>query len=89
MTTRSGHTVDASWSMVRLSDGSRVGIGLDVTERKRDELEMRTARAAAETANRARATEERAEQADQIAGVLVDVVREPGDQQRLEHRGLV
>jgi PAS domain S-box-containing protein len=54
MTTRSGAVVDTSWSSVRLSDDSRVAIGLDVTDRKRYEAEMRGARAAAETANRAK-----------------------------------
>jgi PAS domain S-box-containing protein len=54
MATKPGAAVETSWSMVRLSDGSRVGIGLDVTDRKRFEAEMRGARAAAETANRAK-----------------------------------
>jgi PAS domain S-box-containing protein len=54
MTTRSGRVVETSWSMVRLSDDSRVGIGLDVTDRKRYEAEMRAARAVAETENRSK-----------------------------------
>jgi PAS domain S-box-containing protein len=54
MTTRSGAVVETSWSSIRLSDGSRVAIGIDVTDRKRYEAEMRGARAAAETANRAK-----------------------------------
>jgi PAS domain S-box-containing protein len=54
MTTKSGRVVETSWSMVRLSDDSRVGIGLDVTDRKRYEAEMRAARAAAETENRSK-----------------------------------
>ena len=52
MTTKSGRVVETSWSNVRLSDDSRVGIGLDVTDRKRYEAELRAARATAETANR-------------------------------------
>ena len=52
--TKAGATVDTSWSIVRLSDDSRVGIGLDVTERKRQEAEMQGARTAAEAANRAK-----------------------------------
>jgi CheY-like chemotaxis protein len=40
--------------MVRLSDDSRVGIGLDVTDRKRYEAEMQGARTSAEAANRAK-----------------------------------
>ncbi|HEX3175987.1 MAG TPA: ATP-binding protein [Methylomirabilota bacterium] len=54
ITTRDGRVLDTSWSIVRLSDDSRIGIGLDVTDRKRFEAEMRSARAAAETANRAK-----------------------------------
>jgi PAS domain S-box-containing protein len=54
VTTKDGRSIDTSWSMVRLSDDSRVGIGLDVTDRKRYEAEMRTARTSAEAANRAK-----------------------------------
>jgi PAS domain S-box-containing protein len=54
LATKDGRVVETAWSMVRLSDDSRVGIGLDVTERRRYEAEMRDARAAAETANRAK-----------------------------------
>src|SRR3989440_574875 len=53
MTTKGGGVVQTSWSNVRLSDGSRVGIGLDITERKAHEAELMAARAAAERANRA------------------------------------
>jgi PAS domain S-box-containing protein len=52
MTTKSGRVVHTSWSNVRLSDDSRVGIGLDVTDRKRYEAELNRARAVAETASR-------------------------------------
>ncbi len=52
VTTKSRQAVQTSWSMVRLSDNSRVGIGLDVTDRKRHEAEMQSARTAAEAANR-------------------------------------
>jgi PAS domain S-box-containing protein len=54
LTTKDRRTVETSWSLVRLSDDSRVGIGLDVTERKRTEADMHTARTAAEAANRAK-----------------------------------
>jgi PAS domain S-box-containing protein len=54
MTTRSGRAVQTSWSNVRLSDGSRVGVGLDITERKAHEAELVAARGAAERANRAK-----------------------------------
>ena len=54
MCTKDGRTVQTSWSNVRLSDGSRVGIGLDITERKAHEAELESARAVAEQANRAK-----------------------------------
>jgi PAS domain S-box-containing protein len=54
MTTKARRVVDTSWFMVRLSDDSRVGIGLDVTDRKHFEAEMRSARAAAEMESRAK-----------------------------------
>jgi PAS domain S-box-containing protein len=54
MTTKNGRVVQTSWSNVRLSDGSRVGVGLDITERKAHEAELVAARGAAERANRAK-----------------------------------
>jgi len=54
MTTKGGGVVQTSWSNVRLSDGSRVGIGVDITERKAREAELVAARATAERANRAK-----------------------------------
>ena len=45
MRTRTGGRIETSWANVRLSDGSRVGIGLDITERhqasERQELLLR------------------------------------------------
>ena len=41
MTTRSGGTLHASWSMVRTPDGSRIGIGIDLSERRKMELDTR------------------------------------------------
>lgn len=41
MTTRGGRTLEASWANVLMSDGSRIGIGIDVTERKRAEQALR------------------------------------------------
>jgi PAS domain S-box-containing protein len=35
--TRDGRIIDTTWTRVRLSDGTSVGIGLDITARKRDE----------------------------------------------------
>jgi len=52
MTTREGRMVQTSWSNIRLPDDTRIGIGLDVTERRRAEDERERARAQAEEANR-------------------------------------
>lgn len=40
-TRKDGRTVHTSWSVVRLSDGSRIGIGQDITERKSADRELR------------------------------------------------
>ncbi|MBN1835201.1 MAG: PAS domain S-box protein, partial [Spirochaetales bacterium] len=39
--TRDGQDLETSWANVRLSDGSQIGIGIDVGERKRGEEELR------------------------------------------------
>jgi PAS domain S-box-containing protein len=41
MRTRDGRDVETSWANVRLSDRTRVGIGLDLTERRRTEDRVR------------------------------------------------
>jgi two-component system, cell cycle sensor histidine kinase and response regulator CckA len=41
--TRDGGSLESSWANVRLSDGRRIGIGQDVTERKRLEAQLRQA----------------------------------------------
>ena len=38
---RDGRIIDTSWANVRLSDGSCIGIGQDITERKRVEAELK------------------------------------------------
>ncbi|MEG4497876.1 PAS domain S-box protein [Microcoleus sp. F10-C6] len=38
---RDGRTIDTSWANVRLSDGRCIGIGQDITERKRVEAELK------------------------------------------------
>ncbi len=50
MTTRSGKKLDITWAAVDLSDGSRVGIGIDVTEHKKMEKDMLRLAAAVEQA---------------------------------------
>ncbi len=47
-TTKWGTTLETRWANVRLSDGARIGIGLDVTELKRYERELRIRRELAE-----------------------------------------
>jgi PAS domain S-box-containing protein len=39
-TTRSGKVLTISWAAVDLSDGSRVGIGIDITERRKMEMDV-------------------------------------------------
>jgi len=43
--TRDGRIVDTSWARVKLSDGTSVGIGLDITARKRDEERLKRSEA--------------------------------------------
>jgi PAS domain S-box-containing protein len=40
-TVRDGRVIDTSWAMLRLSDGSGIGIGQDITKRKRAEEALR------------------------------------------------
>jgi len=40
---RNGKVIDTAWANIRLSDGTSVGIGQDITERKRAERELRGA----------------------------------------------
>jgi PAS domain S-box-containing protein len=42
--TRNGRVIDTAWTVVHLSDGTRIGIGQDITERKRTEEELRRSR---------------------------------------------
>ena len=43
MRTRDGSDVETSWANLRLSDGTQVGIGIDITERKKNEARLREA----------------------------------------------
>jgi PAS domain S-box-containing protein len=52
MQTRSGRSIETSWANYRLSDGTRVGIGIEITDRKR--LEARQALLLGETSHRLR-----------------------------------
>lgn len=40
---KDGRVIDTSWAIVRLSDGSIIGVGKDITERKRMEEDLRKA----------------------------------------------
>jgi len=42
MRVRDGRVIDTSWVIRRLSDGTRIGIGQDISDRKRAEQELRT-----------------------------------------------
>lgn len=50
--TDDGTVVESSWLGMTLSDGTRLGLGIDVTDRKRRETELERARDAAEEMNR-------------------------------------
>ncbi|HEY3306244.1 MAG TPA: PAS domain-containing sensor histidine kinase [Candidatus Binatia bacterium] len=41
---KDGRIIDTTWAIVRLSDGTSIGIGKDVTDRKRAEKELRISR---------------------------------------------
>jgi len=41
MKTKSGGTVESSWSFIRIPDGREVGIGIDITERERAEAAIK------------------------------------------------
>ena len=44
VTAKDGGTVESSWANIRLSDDTQVGIGIDITERKRAEADLKKAR---------------------------------------------
>jgi PAS domain S-box-containing protein len=48
--TRDGRQLETSWAAFRLSDGTSIAFGLDITERKRNEETQDAARTTAETA---------------------------------------
>jgi PAS domain S-box-containing protein len=54
MTTQEGQVIETAWSSVSLSDGTRIGIGLDITDRKQRELDLERARTTAEAESRAK-----------------------------------
>lgn len=52
--TASGQTLHTSWANVRLSNGYYLGIGQDITDRKKFEIQLQQAKEAAEVANQAK-----------------------------------
>ncbi len=38
---KSGETIDSEWSNIRMEDGTQIGIGLDITERKKIESDLK------------------------------------------------
>jgi PAS domain S-box-containing protein len=52
--TRAGVALDTSWASIRLSDGSIIGIGQNISDRKRTEAELANAKDVAEAANLAK-----------------------------------
>jgi PAS domain S-box-containing protein len=78
MRTRDGRDVETSWANIRLSDDTQVGIGIDITERKRAETELRESqeRLALELAamSRLHALSGRLLSADDLAMALDDVL---------------
>ncbi len=51
VTTKSGRVIETSWAQVEIPDGRRIGIGIDVHERKEMEQELRRRAASLEVAN--------------------------------------
>lgn len=41
LTTKTGTVLDTAWTSMRLADGTRLGFGVDITERKRRERQLR------------------------------------------------
>ena len=52
ITTKDGRTLETSWANVTLSDGSLMGIGIDITDRKRAEEEIKLYLTQLERSNR-------------------------------------
>ena len=68
MRTRDGRNVETSWANIRLNDGTRISIGIDISGRKLAEQAMQLARSNAERASAAK---------DQFLAVLSHELRTP------------
>jgi PAS domain S-box-containing protein len=78
LTLEHGRTLDISWATVRLSDGSIIGIGQDITERKRREEEKAKLLQQIESQNKRleqamRETDHRVKNNLQSIGALLDI----------------
>jgi PAS domain S-box-containing protein len=51
---KDGSVIDTSWANVRLSDGTSIGIGQDISDRKSTELALQKAKEIADAANQAK-----------------------------------
>ena len=68
VTTRDGSEIQSSWTNVRLSDDTQVGLGIDITERKRAEAALRESEEALKHAHRLK---------DQFLAMLAHELRNP------------
>jgi PAS domain S-box-containing protein len=68
MTTKDGREIDTSWANLRLSDDTQIGIGIDISQRKWLEDELR---------RRVEALHETDRQKDQFIAVLAHELRNP------------
>ncbi len=84
LTVKDGHSLELAWAMVRLSDGSSIGIGKDITQRKQDETNISARATKLETDNRRmqqamRETDHRVKNNLQLIVSLLDMQTQEGE----------
>lgn len=74
MTCKDGTVRETAWANIRISDGRQVGIGIDMTERKRMERELRRLNRTLEArvAERSAVAEARARELESMTGQLIE-----------------